>query len=271
MMHRLVELVPDQPDPKQPDDLQELKLQPQAQASLASNASRRLKMEEMLVTQYAGVLLRRELERIPLWRGNHVSIKELADFFARYVYLPRLKNSDVLLDAIRNGVQSLVWQQETFAYADGWDTERGRYLGLKAGQQITVTLNNNAVLVKPDVAAVQMAADVAPVARASSAQSVALTQATTLTYAEMPERRSPVVVEAGLSAMPEMPVTSVTSVPKTHALPYHRFHGSAKISAYDGRRCRENQRGGRQASDDDPGSKRTGNARNPRRYSEWRP
>jgi len=188
-------------------------------------------MEEMLVTQYAGVLLRRELERIPLWRGNHVSIKELADFFARYVYLPRLKNSDVLLDAIRNGVQSLVWQQETFAYADGWDTERGRYLGLKAGQQITVTLNNNAVLVKPDVAAVQMAADVAPVARASSAQSVALTQATTLTYAEMPERRSPVVVEAGLSAMPEMPVTSVTSVPKTHALPYHRFHGSAKISA----------------------------------------
>lgn len=48
------------------------------------------------------------------------------------------------------------------------------------------------------------------------------------------EGRSPVVIEPGLSAMPEMPVTSVTPVapvPTTHALPYHRFHGSAKISA----------------------------------------
>jgi hypothetical protein len=47
----------------------------------------------------------------------------------------------------------------------------------------------------------------------------------------MQERHSPVVVEPGLSAMPEMPVTFVTAVPKTPALPYHRFHGSAKISA----------------------------------------
>jgi predicted AAA+ superfamily ATPase len=224
-------LVPDQPDPKQPDDLQELKLQPQAQASLASNASRRLKMEEMLVTQYAGVLLRRELDRIPLWRGDHVSIKELADFFARYVYLPRLKNSDVLLDAIRNGVQSLVWQQETFAYADGWDIDRGRYLGLKAGQQIAVTLNNNAVLVKPEVAAVQMAASAAPMVPILPTQPMEPAQATTLKYGEMQEGRSPVVVESGLSAMPEMSVTPVAAVPTIPALPYHRFHGSAKISA----------------------------------------
>src|SRR6202011_3427984 len=120
-------LVPDQPDPRQPDELQELRLQPQPLSSLAANASRRLKTEEMLITQYAGTLLRREMDRIPLWRGNHVGIKDLADYFARYVYLPRLKNTEVLLGAIREGVQSLVWQHETFAYADGWDVERNRY------------------------------------------------------------------------------------------------------------------------------------------------
>ncbi len=99
-------LVPDQPKPLQPDDLQELKLQPQE--ALAINASRRLKTEDMLTTQYAGTNLRRKMDEIPLWRGDHVSIKELADFFARYVYLPRLKNTDVLLNAISEGVQSLL-------------------------------------------------------------------------------------------------------------------------------------------------------------------
>ena len=111
-------LVSDQPRPLQPDELQELKLQPQE--ALAVNASRRLKTEDMLTTQYAGTNLRRKLDEIPLWRGDHVSLKELADFFARYVYLPRLKNTDVLLGAISEGVQSPLWQQETFAYADSW-------------------------------------------------------------------------------------------------------------------------------------------------------
>src|SRR5579859_2250167 len=158
-------LVPDQPKPLQPDELQELKLQPQE--ALAPNASRRLKTEDMLTTVYAGTNLRRKMDEIPLWRGDHVSLKELADFFARYVYLPRLKNSDVLLEAIREGVSSLHWHEETFAYADSWDTERQRYVGLKTGQHVSVALNNHAVLVKPEVAARQMAADTVPVASAA--------------------------------------------------------------------------------------------------------
>jgi len=154
-------LVPDQPDPKRPDALEELRLQPQPQSSLAANASRKLKTEEMLITHYAGTLLRRELDRIPLWRGNHVGIKDLADYFARYVYLPRLKNTEVLLAAIADGVASMVWQSETFAYADSWDAEQNRYLGLKAGQHVQVVLNSNSVLVKPDVAAAQIEAEMA--------------------------------------------------------------------------------------------------------------
>jgi len=223
-------IAPDQPDPKKPDILEEFKLQPQPLSTLVMNALRRLKSDDMLITQYAGTLLRRELDRIPLWRDNNVSIKTLAEDFARYIYLPRLKNTDVLIDAIRNGVQSLVWEQETFAYADSWDRERNRYLGLKVGEQIRVTLNNDAVLVKPEVAAVQMAADAIPVAPAVSNQPEVPMQATTLTYVEMKEKYQPVIVEPHLSAMPTTPVPSVTLLPKTETMPFHRFHGSVKIN-----------------------------------------
>src|SRR5207237_1891672 len=81
-------LVPDQPDPRQPDELQELRLQPQPQSSLTANASRRLRTEEMLITQYAGTILRREMDRITLWRGMHVGVIMLADFFSLTFLLP---------------------------------------------------------------------------------------------------------------------------------------------------------------------------------------
>ena len=44
-----------------------------------------------------------ELDRVPLWRGDHVAVKQLAEDFARYFYLPRLKDSNVLVGAVRDG------------------------------------------------------------------------------------------------------------------------------------------------------------------------
>jgi len=228
-------LVPDQPDPRQPDELQELKLQPQPLSSLAANASRRLKTEEMLITQYAGTLLRREMDRIPLWRGNHVSIKELAENFARYVYLPRLKNTEVLLDAIRDGVQSLVWEHETFAYADGWDAERNRYLGLRAGQQVNAMLNAATLLVKPEVAAAQLAEEAAPVAPAVQPAM----PAATMTYAEGQSRPNPLIKDTqeqqapGQGSIPPTPVQVPTASPVAAleaVQQLHRFHASVQIN-----------------------------------------
>ncbi len=222
-------LVPDQPDPRQPEELQEFKLQPQPQSPLAVNASRKLKTEGMLITRYAGTLLRREMDRIPLWRGNHVGIKELADYFARYVYLPRLKNTDILLAASQDGVQSLIWERETFAYADSWDAERNRYLGLKAGQQVSVTLNTSSVLVKSEVAAAQIVTDAAPVIPATPSPETA----TIMTYAQAPTKPHPVMVERSGVATQEQPV--VASMPHSHptsftTTAYHRFHGSVPLN-----------------------------------------
>ena len=81
-------------------------------------ASKKLKNDELLLTSFAGTRLRMELDRVPLWRGNHVAVKQLVEDFARYIYLPRLKDTAVLLEAVRDGVSLLTWQQESFAYAD---------------------------------------------------------------------------------------------------------------------------------------------------------
>jgi len=232
-------LVPNQPDPKGAEALEEIKMQPQPQSPLAVNASRRLKSEEMLITQLSGIRLRLELDRIPLWRGNHIDIRDLADYFAKYVYLPRLKFTELLLDAIRDGVQSLVWDQETFAYADGWDEIGQRYLGLKAGQHLNPALN--ALLVKSEAAAAQIAADDARLAIVSP---VPATQTSSTAYSDGQNKPKTAVEERnganGTGLLEQHSPAPTTSVTPEHFLAgasaiveapkAHRFHGSVKIN-----------------------------------------
>jgi hypothetical protein len=95
--------------------------------ALAVRASKKLRKDEMFVTALAGTRLRMELDRVPLWRGDHVPIRQLVEDFARYLYLPRLKGPEVLIGAIRDGLGLLLWRQESFAYADGFDEVSGRW------------------------------------------------------------------------------------------------------------------------------------------------
>jgi hypothetical protein len=79
-------------------------------------------------------------------------------FFSQYLYLPRLKNPDVLLRAIQDGIASTTWA-DAFAYADGWDAAKERYLGLKTGELVQLHINSQSLLVKPDVAIQQIEAE----------------------------------------------------------------------------------------------------------------
>jgi hypothetical protein len=74
-------LVPVQTSPQAAVQWQALRLS--GQEALAVRASKKLRNDELLVTTFAGTSLRRELDRIPLWRGNYVAIKQLAEDFAR--------------------------------------------------------------------------------------------------------------------------------------------------------------------------------------------
>ena len=128
--------------------------------ALAVRVSKKLKNDELLLSGFAGTLLRMELDRVPLWRGNHVAVKQLAEDFARYPYLPRLKDSAVLVGAIRDGVALLTWQEESFAFADSFDETTGRYRGLRGGQLVPLAdADSPGLLVKGDVARAQLDAD----------------------------------------------------------------------------------------------------------------
>lgn len=150
-------LAPEQPDKTAGIEWREIRLQ--GSDPLAVRASKRARNDELLITRYAGTLLRMQLDTVPLWKGNHVSVKQLAEYFAQYPYLPRLRDTDVLLEAIRDGLGQLSWRSDTFAYAQSHDEASGRFLGLKAGEITDVVLGSASVLVKPDVAAEQLAAD----------------------------------------------------------------------------------------------------------------
>ena len=105
-----------------------------------------------------------ELDRVPLWPDGlpFVNLKRVWEYFGQYLYLPRLKDSQVFLEAVRQGISSLSWQAETFAYAQAVDAD-GRFLDLAtAGSATTsIMLNDESVLVRPDAALAQIEADAA--------------------------------------------------------------------------------------------------------------
>jgi len=130
------------------------------QDALAVRASKKLRSDELLVTEFAASRLRMDLDRVPLWRGNHVAIKQLVEDFARYLYLPKLRDPEVLLHAIREGVTLLTWEQDSFAYAESYDEAAERYRGLRSGQQLSILGSDTpGLLVKPDVARRQLMAE----------------------------------------------------------------------------------------------------------------
>ncbi len=176
-------LVPVQSDPNGPVEWQEIRLQ--GDERLAVRASRRLVREELLLQGLAGTRLRMELDRIPLWRGDHVAVRQLVEDFARYLYLPRLKDPSVLVEAVQDKLALLTWEQESFAYADDYDEGTGRYRGLRAAQNVRLAAEDpRGLVVKPEVARRQMEREAAmPSGERQTAGERAVSPATPATQA----------------------------------------------------------------------------------------
>ena len=143
-------LVPEQKSPHGPIEWQALRLT--GADPLAVRASKKLKSDELLVSKIGATILRKHLDDVPLWRGDHVPVRQLVEDFARYLYLPRLAGPEVLLQALREGVALLTWRSETFAYAEGYDAASGRYRGLRGGQAVSLSAEDPGLIVKPEVA-----------------------------------------------------------------------------------------------------------------------
>jgi predicted AAA+ superfamily ATPase len=151
-------IVPTQTNPQANPEWQAFRLT--GQDALAVRASKKLRNDELLISGLAASRLRLELDQVPLWRGDHVALQQLTEDFARYLYLPRLRDTGVLVEAIRGGLSLLTWAQDSFAYAESFDETAGRYRGLQTGRQVWVNEENPiGLLVKPEAAQRQLAAE----------------------------------------------------------------------------------------------------------------
>jgi hypothetical protein len=146
-------LVPEQPDPMGGVEWSEIRAN--GQDALAVRASKKLINEELLFPVLGPARLKMELDR-NLWKEeDHVGVKRLLGYFSSFLYLPRLKNSDVLLKAIQDGISTAASSTE-FAYAEGYDEEAGTYIGLRVGGGGSVSMDSSSLLVKPEVAQRQL-------------------------------------------------------------------------------------------------------------------
>lgn len=203
-------LVPTQTTPQAAIEWQAIRLS--GSDALAIRASKKLRNDELLLTSFAATRLRMELDRIPLWRGDHVPVKQLVEDFARYLYLPRLKTPKVLVTSICDGLELLTWQQDSFAFADSFDESAGRYRGLRGGQGIlAIDADSSGLLVKSEVARRQLDAESAK--RASDGANAGQTGTEGI-----------IVDEKGTGSKGKVVSPPVAAQPK-------RFHGTVTLDA----------------------------------------
>lgn len=147
-------LVPHQSNPA---DAASLTIEPfriSGQDSFYDRAMRKLRQSELLITRWSAFNLSLVMDEFNLWRNEpHVGVKLLWDYFARYCYLPRLNNEDVLLEAIQDGVHRA---DAPFGYAEAIDNA-GLYKGLKFREPINRPyLSDSAVIVHPERAQIKI-------------------------------------------------------------------------------------------------------------------
>jgi predicted AAA+ superfamily ATPase len=123
-----------------------------AQDGLLARASKKLVAEEGLLTELGPTRLDRDLQKY-IWNGKpHLSLKDLREYLNRYIYLPRLKNQEVLIKAVQAAVGGML--PGPFAYAERWDEKSAMYMGLaiERAANAAVVIDSDSVIVTPDVA-----------------------------------------------------------------------------------------------------------------------
>lgn len=145
-------IAPRQTDPSAEIDWEDFKVG--GEGSLAERATSRFTTEWVLRSKLGGVELRGLLDK-HLWvERDHVSVAQLAEWFARYLYLPRVTNRSVLELAAQDGA-SVLTVDDTFAVAATLDETKKRYSGLKVGEGQIAVVDRNTLLVKSAVARAQ--------------------------------------------------------------------------------------------------------------------
>lgn len=123
-----------------------------AQDGLLARASKKLIGEEGLLTELGPTRLDRDLQKY-IWNDKpHLALRDLREYLNRYIYLPRLKNQDVLVKSVHSAVSGML--PGPFAYAERWEETTGKYLGLAIDHAsgAMIVIDGDSVIIKPDIA-----------------------------------------------------------------------------------------------------------------------
>jgi hypothetical protein len=163
-----------------------------------------LQHHESVIFKWAPVHLKPILTRY-FWKETQpeVSTATLWNAFCCYPYLPRLLNSEVLKEAIAEGVKS----QDFFAYATGKAGED--YQNLRFGKPGNIVIDQNSLLIQPTTAEAQLKREAA------------------VNYRLEPESTSPFTREEKINDT-SSPAHVITAKPPTTV---KRFHGRVKLDA----------------------------------------
>jgi hypothetical protein len=203
-------LVPESKNPKSPD-ITWLATPCAGHDDKPRTVRKKLCDKEILHQSFNPFHLHRELERHLWGKKNHISTREVASAFATFLFLPKLLHPDLLVDAIRNAFSGNSLMPDFFAYAEAYDPDDDRYLGLYTTERPPSVQIGDSLLVKPDTAMAQVVATPPPESDSGEATPTAQTGNGTTTPATTGNGKNP--------------------QPAPQAAAKTRFYGSVEISS----------------------------------------
>ncbi|MFW0796184.1 Swt1 family HEPN domain-containing protein [Gordonia sp. CPCC 205515] len=133
---------------------------------IIERTGKKLRDNSLLATTRSSALINMDLTG-PLasaWMSGRISVGDLYGLYATYPYLTRLRDRDALIDGLLSVFNDTTWTTNGFAFADAWDADKERYVGLVLpGDDGNPRLADSALIVKSDVAQEQRAAEIADI------------------------------------------------------------------------------------------------------------
>ncbi|WP_176449778.1 DUF499 domain-containing protein [Geodermatophilus saharensis] len=123
--------------------------------TLVERVTKKAQSTEFVLNSFAPSLLRQQIDRLKLWKNEpHIQVDTLSGYFTQYLYMPRVRDHEVIRTAVRHMGEVLLPEMDGLAYADGF--EDGRYRGLTVAEPPS-TVSGTGLIVDPAAAQAQIA------------------------------------------------------------------------------------------------------------------
>lgn len=148
-------LYPHQPDAGKPWSSSQVKADG-ATESVVRSVGEKFEKNDIVIAHYSMQAIAIELQNSlrSKWNSGRITVGELWEFHARYPYLARLREKQVLLDAIQSAMGDAGWEGIGFALAESYDDVTGDFVGLRLPieDRAPAILTDDMLLVSPRLA-----------------------------------------------------------------------------------------------------------------------